>query len=345
MNAILHSRRGSRSVCALVLLMYLILVGPYAGTATAAPGQISYILLPHPDDDYQTWSLVTGSSSNYKVFIHMTRGEQSTYCPPNGAYGYEGPGSITGENDGEINPLGTGTNIWVGMWTTTCREARVQGTLAFLRSRATVDASIPGGVFTELTAPTLTGNTLAGLPPRRFDNMYNTGSGITSRGVRVFKASNGMGTVIFFDLGDGDVEKEEVEWAVRKVRENKTAFAISTSLPEYNVIAAYRHSGLYDNCESYDHIDHKAVQDATWQYNLVVGRPRHGRTCSTDPDVDGGRTRELVEAEHAAILEGSVSARRGIYQQRYGWLREENWAYQLHGSNILMARTQHFWTR
>lgn len=344
MSAMGNTRRACRSAFALVILTVVSLVGPYAGPASAAPGQLSYILLPHPDDDYQTWSLVTGSSSNYKVFIHMTQGEQSTYCPPVGAYGYEGPGSNTGENDGEINPLGTGTNIWSGMWTTTCRNARIQGTLNFLNSRSYSDPTIPGGFF-ERTPPALSGNTLAGLFPQRFDNETNSGRAKEAYGVRVFGANNGMGTVIFFDLGDGDVTKEEVEWAVRKVRENKSAFGIPTNLPDYNAIAAFSHIDGYANCESYGHPDHRAVLEATWQYDLLPGRPRHGRTCSTDPSVDNGRTRELTQTEHTAILKGDVFSRPGIFQKRYGWLREENWVYQLDGANILMARTQHFWTR
>lgn len=347
MIAIFDLRRVCPSLCALAVLMSVIVVGPYADTAQAAPGQISYILLPHPDDDYQTWSLVTGSSSNYKVFIHMTQGEQSGYCEPNGKYGYEGPGSPVQEyNRGEINPLGTGTNIWIARWTDTCENARMQGTLAFLRTRAVSDPAIPGGSFTELPPPTLTGYTRSGLAPRRFDNDFNTGSGSISRGVRVFRASNGMGTVIFFDLGDLDVKKEEVEWAVGKVRQYKSAFGIPTNLPEYNAVAAYSHlTGRYENCMAYDHPDHRAVHEATWEYDLLSGRPRHARTCSKDPDVDPGRTRALSQAEHAAILEGTYSTRRGIFQQRYGWLAEDNWPYALDGRDTLMAREHHFWTR
>lgn len=54
--------------------------------ATASPRQMSYIVIPHPDDEFETWSLVENSSANYKVFIVATRGESSGYCDDAGFY-------------------------------------------------------------------------------------------------------------------------------------------------------------------------------------------------------------------------------------------------------------------
>lgn len=39
----------------------------------AATSQVSYVVSPHPDDDFQGWSLVENSPLNYKssLFLHM----------------------------------------------------------------------------------------------------------------------------------------------------------------------------------------------------------------------------------------------------------------------------------
>lgn len=74
-------------------------------TAQAAtPTQLSYVLFPHPDDEYEGWALIDNSTSNYKVFIMMTRGEETSGCLPasagiGGPHWYEGPNSPVGRPD------------------------------------------------------------------------------------------------------------------------------------------------------------------------------------------------------------------------------------------------------
>lgn len=278
--------------------------------------------------------------SNYKVIIYMTRGEQSDYCQTTGHSGYEGPSSPSSAELWGTQSARDRDEYWLGYWTTTCKNARIAGTLNFFSNRASYDASVPGGGFNELSPPTLTGNTLAGVAPRRYDSICNCGTPITSRGVKVYDAVNGMGTLVFFDLGDQDVTKEEVQWAVQKVRLNRAAFGIPTNLGEYNAVGAYSHIGSSANCPSYPHNDHRAVHDALWQYD-IFSAPQHGNTCAGDPDLDSGRTKSLTSSEFASILEGSTTTRVGTFQRRYGWLLEGHWPYV----NTTAERTDYFWTR
>ena len=37
-------------------------------------------VFPHPDDEFQAWSLLEDRPDQYKVFVFGTRGESSGYC-------------------------------------------------------------------------------------------------------------------------------------------------------------------------------------------------------------------------------------------------------------------------
>lgn len=340
-----HRRLFAATVFALIAVTLLATI---AAPALAAPIQISYLVMPHPDDEYQVWSLVTGSGTNYKVIIYMTRGEQTAFCKNDSAAknAYQGPLSPVGQPDyGEVNPLGAGTNIWLGMWTSTCKNSRIEGTLDFLTKKAQSDSSIPTG-FSYRNTYSFTGNTSAGVPPRRYDCNESVTPLCTpteSRSAKVYNASNGMGKVIFFDLGDNDLTKEEVQWAIAAVRSNKSTLGIPTSLPDYNSLGAFRHSGVYSGCQQYDHKDHKSVHDALWQYDMINGK-QHARTCSGDPDHDSGRTKSVTLSEHDATKQGSTTTRTGPFQKYYGWLAPGYWDWGWNFDEI-RARTQYFWSR
>jgi hypothetical protein len=312
--------------------------------AAAAPSRISYVVVAHPDDEWSGWSLVTGSTGNYKVFIIMTRGEETGACTTgstngtDGRYWYEGPDSPVGQPDyAEINPLGTGGNPWQGQWTSACSNARRYATRRFLLDRAAKDSAIPSGL-SYLGRFEFSGNTRAGIPPQRNDggNVYTSNSAVA------YSSSNGMGTVIFFDLGDADLTAEEVEWAVLAVKKNKSALGIPTDLPDYNGIAASFRNAVYSDCEAYDHRDHKAVHVAFFNYDMNIGR-QYGRTCTTDPD--RYRTDSLTSAEHGGNWEMSGSTRIGPGRRRYGWVVDGIWtSTKVCETNCSFSRTQAFWS-
>lgn len=52
-------RRRLSGVLPIMLVSASLLIP--AAPATAAPTQISYLIMPHPDDEFQPWALVSGS--------------------------------------------------------------------------------------------------------------------------------------------------------------------------------------------------------------------------------------------------------------------------------------------
>jgi hypothetical protein len=326
----------------LVGLLSTVLAPDFAG---AAPVQISYITAAHPDDEFSLWSLVTGSTGNYKAMIYLTQGEQSSACQTAaegattgaGPYWYQGPTSpVLQPNYGEINPVGA--TLWAGRWTALCREGRRNSTMAWLDAKAASDGAIPNG-FTLRGTYSFPGNTSAGLPPQRFDG---TSVPIESRTATVYDVSNGMGKLIFFDLGDGDLTKEEARWALEAVRNNKATLGIPTTMPDTNAIAPYRHDGSYSNCATYDHPDHAAAHQALWNYDMINGK-QYGRTCATDPDVF--RTNSIPTAEYNATIAMSGTQRVGVLQTRYGWLEATYFDNAYTCSTCLVTATQSFWGR
>ncbi|MCS5713218.1 hypothetical protein NVV95_01490 [Herbiconiux sp. CPCC 205716] len=49
-----------------------------APSASDPPRGTVVVVVPHPDDEFQAWSLLDG----YTVFVVLTRGEQTQYCDP-----------------------------------------------------------------------------------------------------------------------------------------------------------------------------------------------------------------------------------------------------------------------
>ena len=93
------------------------------------PNKMSYIVVPHPDDEMQAWSLIEDSPDNYQVFIVMTRGEQTSYC--------SSPGHDAGTGEAAPDPWPT------GKWTSTCEEARESSFLDFLEGMGATDDGLP----------------------------------------------------------------------------------------------------------------------------------------------------------------------------------------------------------
>ena len=62
-----------------VMLVFAVAVAA-SGCSGGGPDKVSYIVVPHPDDEMQAWSLIENTPDIYEVYIVMTRGEQSFYC-------------------------------------------------------------------------------------------------------------------------------------------------------------------------------------------------------------------------------------------------------------------------
>lgn len=345
---------GRRRTAAITLVGALCaFMGVQVPPALAAPAQISYVVIPHPDDEWQTWGLVRGSYNNYKVFIFMTQGEETTYCltdaqdtrNTSGPHGYQGPRSPTNPAQpdyGETNPLGSYGDPWQGLWSSGCKQARRSGARAFIYDHYLRDGSIPNLSSPARGTYSLGGNTRAGLAPLRKDRTTS----FVSRSAIVHTAPNGMGAAVFFDLGDGDLMPEEVEWAINAVRANKSLLGIP-NLPDYNVIGAHWNNN-YPNCLPNNHPDHRAIHTALWNYNLNTAGPQYGRTCESDPD--RSRTADLPLQANVDnwLLDPDnhiTGQRRGPQQRRYGWLRTDGWEADSDSATDVFGYRHHFWTR
>lgn len=213
--------------------------------ATEGPRQVSYVVMPHPDDEWQSWALVDGSTSNYKVMILLTQGEQTQFCGPS-------------------------------KWQQDCRDRRVGSWLNFFTQMRATDPAIPGDwEFKGQTAP---------LPSRGYSLTVDNGSGLVpaDTSAKVWTDRGGMGAAIAFDLGDGDLTSQEVRWAIETVRDNRTLLGVNDTLPNWNILGTF-YNAIYPSCPLYPHPDHRAVHEALWNVNFGM-KYQSAASCATDPD-------------------------------------------------------------
>lgn len=297
-----------------------------AADAAVNPNKMSYIAIPHPDDEMQAWSLIEESPDNYKVFILLTRGEQSGYC--NGA-GYAA-------GTGEIAP-----SPWPGgKWSTTCADARVNSLLAFLKGMGTTDSGLPSsytyqgvkGPFSSL-----------GLTICRRDQANDASCTVYDRTAKVWTGTGAA--VVAFNLGDGDLARTEVEWAIKTVRDNRSAMGINSSLPNHNLLGGSFSNISYSGCYVYTHQDHRAVHEALWQTDFNVGT-QLAPSCASDPDIV--RSEAVSYSNWHQAFQVSGTTRVGEHVTHYGWLAGGSpgyWPGDYSGQDELFHRDQEWWAR
>lgn len=276
----------------------------------AAPTEMSYIALPHPDDEWQTWALVENSPANYKVFVLMTKGEQSGYC--------DTPYAST---------VGPSSPTPTGKWTDSCEQARTNSWVKFFTKMGATDSTLPSDLEYKGKPVTLPAN---GASLTRVDD----GSPYSaSRAPDVWVDRQGRGALVSFDLGDGDLTQAEVTWAIKSVVGNRSALKLNSTLPNYNLIGAYSNK-YYSGCATYDHPDHYAIHAAL--YNTDFGMNyQTAATCSSDTDTSRVQS---VSASSVSAAWGSGNS----FEESYGWLGD--YAYSS-GESTLFHGKQAFWTR
>lgn len=305
-----------------VLAVGVVSPGGAAAADAAGPNKMSYIVVPHPDDEAQAWSLIENSTGNYKVFIMLTRGEQTYYC---NWPGYE-------EGTGEQAP-----SPWPqGKWTPSCEQARMDSFFEFMAGMALTDSALPASfAYQGVKGPF----DAAGADICRLD-----GDGCAAD-LTAEVWTSAMGAVVWFNLGDGDVTAEETAWAVRTVRDNRTALGINDALPNHNLIGASYWNGGYPGCSGYAHRDHRAVHEALWHIDFHVGYQAVA-SCAADPDVS--RTEAVSLARFDDAFETSGGERIGHHTVHYGWLYHGRPGYyrgDYDAQTALFHRHQHFWVR
>lgn len=322
-------RWGSLAVTLMLVTAGGTLIPSTAAQATGET-QMSYILVPHPDDEFQAWSLIENAPSNYKVFVVATRGEATQFCDPTiYPLGYQ-PGY------GEVASAPSPT----GKWTPSCVTARQNSMVGYLTQMSAADPTIPGSFGPMTTYGPFPGGTtaicrtVAGTPT----------CGAAERTVDVWVDSLGRGAIVNFNLGDGDLTSPEATWALNTVINNRAALGINSTLPNYNALGAFSNTAY--SCFSYAHPDHKAVHTALWNnsFGLVY---RAAATCASDPDQSRAQTVTPSSVTAAFQLSGSgpTATRIGAHVKRYGWLAYDYYPIDTSGQNQLFQSHQNFWVK
>ncbi|WP_369052785.1 hypothetical protein [Kineococcus terrestris] len=304
--------RGARRRLAAAVVAAGLLAGcsPPLPPATLAE-QLLLVVSPHPDDELQGWSLVTGRGpGTYPVFVTLTHGESTTKCAPEELERTLRTG--WGEREPEPLPEGPGTP--------SCAEARLDSWHAFLDEatavegwRETLDDLVEGEVQVPgVAAPATTW--------------------VGESGARVA-----------VDGGDGSLTPQVVDAAVDAVLGLRGT--VLPDLPLATVVgAAYTNDspGAGRNraadgtctdhpCEGdpryaeYEHPDHWAVREA------LLAREPQAWTCVTtwprDPELTQRRDVPPDVYEALMGLGGEVEPgdpesreRLGAHQRAYGWL-------------------------
>ena len=278
--------------------------------------QLQYILIPHPDDEFQGWSLVEGSVHNYPVFVLLTHGEGTGMGEGHGLQ------AALGERVPQPQPFHGPRSLFL-------RAQRLDSWHAFLDLMAEVDET--------LDVPRFHGHLRGATSP---------GFG-RDDGFDVFVGERSARVV--FDLGDGRLDQDVVAWALRTVRAQ-----VRPLLPvreEFGAVGAAYYNVAHPG-PVYEHRDHRAVHLALWHVDFGLPGPQWCRTTHTDPDVraTGGRTSAVSAKGYADAMAIAPDGRRlGRFQRAYGWLAFDPSGFFPPGDRPTddgaVSRYQSFWRR
>lgn len=286
----------------------------------------SIVTVAHPGDEFQAWSLIDGSSANYKIFVVATRGEQSNACTP------EKFAALQQTNLGEVAPSPTPT----GKWTTSCADARMNSMLGYLSAMSEHDPTVPGS----WSAPRDIGPFPAvGVSLCRDDGGAQV-CGNAQRSARVWLDEEGRGAVVSWDLGDGDLTEAEVQWALRTTLAERSALGLPHQRV-HNVLGGYANN--FFDCYVHPHADTRAVNQTLLRqyfgaaYNTAA-------TCAGDPNADRAAT-VSTGSLNASFSVAANGQRLGAHSRHYGWLYSSYAAWDAVGQEELFHSHQSFWTR
>src|SRR6185369_2762705 len=216
---------------------------PTAVVPPASPDlKIRYIVIPHPDDEFEAWSMVADDTTHYIVFILLTRGEHSSYCDGSGISQLQ---ADRAEQYPQPQPF-------TGSGTEGCAEDRLNAWASFLDARGGVESAIgrPGflGQF-DLDVPE------GAAVPSKID-----ASGDRVASTKYLLWVGDKSARFAFDFGDRDLSLNEVVLGVQAVRDLRTR--VLPVSEEDDIVAGAYFNDEFSPSIRYEHPDHKAVQEA-----------------------------------------------------------------------------------
>jgi hypothetical protein len=296
-----------------------------AQAATPEQRVMTIIVIPHPDDEFQTWSLVENTPNDYKVFVVMTHGEETQFCHPDGLQRSLQDGLVPAP-----------TPLPEGQWTSSCAQARMSSLRDFLRQMAESDPTIPGDFGVEQVSEVL---------PAAGTAVCTDNDGVVScdddlRRVSTWVDTAGRGAIVSFNLGDGDLTSAEATWALQRVVDSRAELSIDTDLPIRAMIGAFA-NGDY-GCYPYPHPDHVAVHDALWRTEYGPW-PRLAASCLLDPATE--LTARVTDRSAQAAFDTRSDSLLGAHVSTYGWLHETHYPLAYWRQSTLFMQVQSFWIR
>ena len=298
---------------------------------TVEPSAVIYVN-PHPDDEFQYWSLFESRTDIYSVVVLMTRGEQTNYCSAEGV-------EVGWQPELEPAPM----PMPEGKFSEACAEARVNAFVHYFSDMARVDESVPGRF-----APVTTSAPLPD-PAGVVCRLDETDDCIVSTTVDIYRDLDDRGALLVFDLGDGDLSDAEVEWALRATLDTFVPELVGDGVRVTGIVGAYSTpENGYAGCYAYPHPDHLAIDHVLWATDFGAGF-QASATCATDP------RRQLFSRVSAAATEAAFSVepvedsddlyRTGAHTANYGWLHARYYPIARVGEGDLFHQGQHFWVR
>lgn len=270
--------------------------------------QLQYIVIPHPDDEFEAWSLVENACDNYPVFLLCTHGEATRMGD---GRGYQG-------ELGEWLPL---PQPWAGPHTETLRAQRLHSWHAFFDAMAETDPHLD-------RAPDYQGEFTDGPSP-----------------FRLWVGEDSARVV--FDGGDGRLTAEFVTAAIQRTRELRfTHFPLQREYALIG--ASYynsSYSGVY--YAHADHRAVHVALWATDQ-GVPGPQWCRTAASDPDVAATGGRTDEITPATYqtAMAIDPLTGQRTGLVQAAYGWLGPaEGWEPGETDATVFFSRRQSFWRR
>lgn len=311
--------------------------GPSPGDAGGADKQrLTYVVVPHPDDEWSAWAMVQQAPESYHVFILLTRGEGTGYC--------EGGGWSPQHAERRPEPRASTPTGFGAVLSEECKAQRVDAWETWLDRQALHDPNLGTG---------------AGMTRFRLEHEVGEGDERPlNKGKPAAYADWQVGTQsarVVFDLGDGplpdgtpDLTEGETSWAIQAVRRDRHRLP---DLPESDIVGAAYYS-THPSCYAYAHADHLSVHRALERDQGVPGE-QWVATCKHDPRAERELTitDEVYDANMAPRTstpgDDPASARTGHFQQVYGWLAFDPGGYWPSGTDndVLFSQSQAFWRR
>lgn len=146
----------------------------------------------------------------------------------------------------------------------------------------------------------------------------------------------GSDVLIAFDLGDGDLTVEEVQWATDTVLGNPEAFMLDTDFVADAFIGPYYYSGNDKKCFVYEHEDHLAVVDVLKSVEFGDAH-RYAPTCASDVRDEVVQVTVSDEAQQVAWGDG------GAFKHAYGWLGDWMTLAEGERQDELFHSAQSYW--